>query len=78
MLFKYVIIAFSWTNHVAASSEFYAVEHIIAFTKQRAWHIKRNFKVNFPEYLDNYWFAKTFDVFDANLIYICPCIFVYA
>ena len=54
MLFKYVIIAFSWTNHVAASSEFYAVEHIIAFTKQRAWHIKRNFKVNFPEYLDNY------------------------
>jgi len=61
MFFKYVIIAFSWTNHVATSSEFCTVADRIAFTKQRARHVKRNFKVNLPGYLGNNRFTKTFD-----------------
>jgi len=64
-------------KHVTVSSEFYTAADRIACTKQFARHVKRNIKVNFPEYSGDYWFAKAFDVFDVNLMYVCLCIVVY-
>jgi hypothetical protein len=47
-------------KHVNARSEFHTVADRIAFTEQFVRHVKRNFKVNFPECKGKYSLAKAY------------------